>query len=188
MKLALNPPTVDSRLSVLKCLKSAYMGECMCLFIIVDDFLGAFWNACVAHVDFTTSLRGMCVGAPYGCRSYDCAILPSWVLPSHHDLKGQRCGTALRPLQESSVPWSALTLSQPLSDETGSKGSLSISVSIVHIDLNDSYTLTTAAPPAELTSAFTSTRTVSLHTQTCAKKRSTPLKPALDSQKLTLSM
>lgn len=32
-----------------------------------------------------------------------------------------------------------------MSDWTGSKGSLFLSVSILHIDLNDYYTLTTAA-------------------------------------------
>lgn len=98
-----------------------------------------------------------------------------------------RCSAAPRPLHKSSVPPPALTVSQPLSDWTGSKGSLSLSVSILHIDLNDYYTLTTAAPLVELTSAFTSTQTVSLHTQPRAKDPPL-LKPALDSQEVTLTM
>lgn len=77
----------------------------------------------------------------------------------------QHCSAAPCLLQKSSVPPLALSVSafEWLDWEQG------LSVSILHIDLNDYYTLATAASLWELTSAFTSTQTVSLHTQPCVQ-------------------
>lgn len=82
---------------------------------------------------------------------------------------------------------------QHWSDWTGSKGSLFLSVSFLHIDLNDFFFFLHAdqrgssSGEAVDLSAFTSTQTVSSHTkQLC--RTSTPVKPALDSQKRTLSV
>lgn len=145
---------------------SACLGECMCLFNC-EWLHGCILGACMILIE---GFMHGCLAVLCVCGSYDCVMLPSLVLPSHPDLQGS---AVLRHSPSSPpsplVPQSALTVSQPMSDWTGSKGFLSLSVFIFHIDLNDSYTLTTAAPSVELTSAFTSAQTVSLHTQTCVK-------------------
>lgn len=53
----------------------------------------------------------------------------------------QCCSAVPCPLQKSFVPRPALAVSQPLSDWTGSKGFLSLSVSILQVDYNDFYRL-----------------------------------------------
>lgn len=125
--------------------------------------MSAFWYACVTSVDLTEGYVRGCVsvclqlvGMIKWCFRAEC-------FPDALIYEGlQHCSVAPFPLHMSSVPPPALTASQPLSDWTGSKGSLSLSVSFLHIDLNDYYALTTAAPIGEFTSAFTSTQTVSL--------------------------
>lgn len=149
----------------------------MCLFIIVGDFMSAFWYACVTSVDLW-----MCE-----CMRMVIMIEASKLSASQTPWSIRACGIAVQPPVPSTRALTLRQHSQCPSLGTGSKSSLSLSVSIFHIDLNDYNTLTTAAPLGEITSAFTSTQTVSLHTQTHAP-RSTPLKPALDSQELTLTM
>lgn len=39
----------------------------MCLFIIVGDFMGAFWNACVTSADLAKGYVRGCVGVLYVC-------------------------------------------------------------------------------------------------------------------------
>lgn len=121
---------------------------------------------CVTSVDSAE-------GYVHGCLSiYVCGTMIEWCFqvecfpeaPMYEGL--WRCSAAPCPLHKSSVP-SALIVSQPLSDWTGSKGSLSLSVS-----QSPSFTLTLMTishwplllPLGWLIFAFTSIQTVSLHT------------------------
>lgn len=163
---------------------SACLGECMCLFIIVGD------HKCIllCHVTNVNPKEWY----EHGCVSMYIGI--EWrfqveCFPDALIYKGLwQCSATFCPLRKCSVLPSALTVPHPLSDWTGSKGSLSLSVSILHIDLNDYYTLTTGTPLGGGSLPLPSL----LHRLLSCTHRSMPwstlLKPALDCQELTLSV
>lgn len=114
-------------------------------------YLGVLWDkyglSWKGHVH---ECVGMCVEYCY------LVMLPGWVLHRQPDLErpeAVHCSPTSRPSTPSSpqcfIRPPALRMFFPLSDWTGCKGSLSLSVSqssTYHIALNDYYTPTTAAP------------------------------------------
>ncbi len=148
---------------------SACLGECMCLFIIVGDLMSAFWYACVTSVDLTEGYVRGCVSA---CLRLLWSSDASELSASQTPWSIRACGVAVQPLVPSTR---ALSLHQH--SQCPSLWVIGLGARALYLSQSPSFTLTlmtiTHWPlqlfSGELTSAFTSTQTVSLHTQTRAK-------------------